>query len=382
MTALQVKNYRQSERGSILLLSIVILTVLLVLGSSLVERSQTAVARAAVESRSAKSFQLAEAGIHKALYSLDEPGGWVTYNGDSNIALPGGGAEVTVSPLPVVRTTTQRITLISTGWVSGSGGARRYPHTIRVVAHWDPDYFDFAIFGDQKVLIGNGSVDTAPDGTVAEVGTNAKNFGAIELAPQGSVTGNLVVGYGAGTPSLCVDNKGTVSGSIDSLDMPKFLPSITSIPAGAVELGEVKLTSSQLVLDEGTYHLTGLSISGNGSIKCNGKVRLYIGMPGASAAPTSLAIGGNGIINNSLCADNLVVYCLDNITGMSISGNGALYGGIYAPKSTLTLNAGDVYGALIAKMVEINGNDSQVYYDDSLSDESKSRAVIRSWEVL
>ncbi len=382
MTALRIKNYRCHERGSILLLSIVILTVLLVLGSSLVERSQTAVARAAVESRSVKSFQLAEAGIHKALYSLDEPGGWVTYNGDSTLSLPGGGAEVTVSPLPVVRTTTQRVTLISTGWISGGGGARRYPHTIRVVAHWDPNYFDFAIFGDQKVLVGNGSVDVAPNGTVADVGTNAKTSGAIEIAPQGTVTGNLVVGYGADTPTLCVDNKGMISGTIDSLDMPKFMPSITSIPAGAIELGNVKLTSSQLVLDEGTYHLTGLSISGTGAIKCNGKVRLYIGTLGAAASPTSLAISGNGLINDSLCANNLVVYCLDNITNMSISGNGALYGGIYAPKSTLTLNAGDVYGALIASTVVINGNDSQVYYDSSLSDESKSRAVIRSWEVL
>jgi len=375
-------THRPAERGSIFLLSMVIMTVLLVLGSSLIERTQTAVYRSSVESRAAKSFHLAEAGVHKALYALSIPGGWVTYGGDSSLTLPGGACEVRVSPSPTARTAIQQVTVLSTGWVPGPHGSRRYPKTIRVVARWDPNYFDFAIFGDEEVIVGNGTIDVSPDGTMADVGTNSAEVGTVVVAPQGSVTGDIAVGYGAESPPLCVDNKGIITGSIDTLDMPKFLPSLTDLPAGAISLGDVVLGGSTvLVLDEGTYHMTDLDMTGNGAIQCNGKVVIYLGTPG-SASPESILIGGNGILNDSHVADNLKIYCFDNIESIAIGGNGAYYGAVYAPNSEVALNAGDVYGSLIANTVTINGSDCHVYYDESLSDESKARAVARSWEVL
>ncbi len=370
------------ERGSIFLLSMVILTVLLVLGSSLIERSQNAVYRAAVEGRSAKAFHAAEAGIHKALYSLDQPGGWVSYSGDTNVAIPGGGAAVTISPPLVDRAATQRVTLVSTGWVEGPGGSHRYPHTVRVMAHWDPDYFDFAVFGDVQVDVQNGKVDVSPNGHVSELGTNNKNNGAVTISPQGTVIGNVVVGFGATSPGSAVDSKGTISGTIDSLDMPKFMPSVKSIPAGATELGAVSLSGTQLLtLGEGVYHMTSLSMSGQSAISCTGKVRIYLGTPG-SAVSAYASISGNGFVNTTGDANNLLVYGFDNLAGITISGNGTLHGGIYAPKALITLNSGNVYGSLIARKVTINGSTSKVYYDETLSDENKSKAIIASWEVL
>lgn len=389
--------YPPGQRGSVFLFAIVILTVILILGASLIERAQNTVYRASVENRAVKAFHLAEAGVHKSIWELNQPNGWLTYAGESGLQLPGGFVDISITPVPADRGVfTNHLTLITTGYLPGPAGAMRYPCTIRVIGYKDPRYFEYAVFGEEQVIVGNGTVVvmtdsyTSDDGAYgganlsaeADIGTNSTAADAVKILPQGEVFGDISVGAGAAAPELCVDNKGTVTGTITALEAPNLLPSITSIPPGVTELGDVWLDATQeLVLDEGSYHMTDLDLFGNARVTCNGKVVLYIDESTDAASP-DIRIGGDGIVNTSQIPANLIVYCLDDVVSVTIGGNAAFYGGLYAPNADISLNSGEVYGALVGKTVSLNGATASLHYDEALRDHSNPNALMRSWEVL
>jgi len=397
MTRWHNRGYSHGAQGAVFLISMVVLTVLLLLGASLIERAQTSVFRASVESRSTRSFHLAEAAIQKAMWGLNQPNGWLLYTGESSTTLGGGSFALTVSPPPSQRGVfTDRLFLLATGYLPGPNGQQRYPVRVRVVASKDPRYFAYAVFGSEKVNIGNGTVTVLTDsytsneggyggGNTAwsgDIGTNATGANAVEILPQGTVNGSISVGAGATDPSACVNNKGTINGTISALPAQNLLPSIGAIPTGVIELGDVWLEADQvLTLNEGSYHMTDLDIFGNAKVVCNGKVVIYLDETSDAATP-DIRIGGNGIVNTSQIPANLAIYCKNDVTNIAIGGNGAFYGGIYAPNAHITLNAGDVYGSLVGRTVTLNGANANVHYDEALRDNSNPRAIIRSWQVL
>ncbi len=389
-------TYRSTQRGSVFLLAIVILVVILTLGASLIERAQTAVYRAGVEGRSTRAFHIAEAGIHKAVWELNQPNGWLTYAGESGVQIPGGFVDISIEPAPADRGVyTTHATIIATGYLPGAGGGMRYPSTIRAITYKEPRYFDYAVFGQDQVTIGNGTVSlyadsydsddgdydpsTATDD--ANIGTNSTAVDAVWIKPLGSVSGDVYVGAGAASPDLCVNNLGTITGDILALDDPLLLPSV-NIPSGLIELGDVWLENDQqLVLNEGMYHLTDLDIFGSARVVCNGKVILFMD-ESTDALNPDIRIGGNGIVNSSQIPANCVLYCADDVVSIEIGGNGAFYGGIYAPNADITLNAGEVFGAIIGSTVTLNGVNSAVHYDTALRDNVSPYALMRSWEVF
>ena len=389
-------RHRPGEHGSIFLLAVVILIVLLAIGASLVERSIAAVARAATDNRSAKSFQLAEAGVHKALWALNQPNGWLTYDGDSDLNLATGTVDIAVTPPPSQRGVfTESLYIISSAHLPGPNGGQRSPCTVRMITHKDPRYFSYAVFGDQSVTVGNGTVTVKADsytsddgsyggsnvGASADIGTNSTAADAVTVLPQGEIHGNVTVGAGAAAPELCVDNNGSITGDIAALDVPNILPSIPSVPAGAIELGDIWLGGTdELVLDAGTYHMTDLDMFASAQITCNGQVTLYIDV--TSDFTPDIRIGGNGIVNTSQIPSNLTIYCLEDVPSITVSGNAALYAGIYAPQADIVLNSGELYGSVIGRSVTLNGATAHVHYDQALRDHANPRAVMRSWEIL
>ncbi len=385
------------ERGSVFLLAIVILVVILTLGASLIQKAQNAVYRTSVENRSGMAFHFAEAGVQKALWELNEPNGWLTYAGETSVQLPRGFADVTITPAPSARGVfTDHLTVMATGYLPGPDGAMRYPRTIRVIAHKDPRYFAYAVFGDQEVIVGNGTVTvmadsySSDDGAYgganktdkANIATNSANANSIKILPQGEVHGDVSVGVGATPPESAVSNQGTITGSIVNLDVPNMLPSVPSVPAGAIELGDVWLEgTAELVLDAGTYHMTDLEIFGSAQITCNGKVVLYIDQTADVGSP-DIRVGGNGIVNTSEIPANLTIYCAPDVVSITISGNGAIYAGIYAPQAQIDLNSGEIFGSVVGKSVRMNGANAHIHYDEALKDHTNPNAVMRSWEAL
>jgi len=140
-------------------------------------------------------------------------------------------------------------------------------------------------------------------------------------------------------------------------------------------------SNQQLVLNEGIYHMTDLDILGNGKIVCNGKVVVYVDESADRDSP-DIRIGGNGIVNTSGVPGNLILYCLNDVVDIAISGNGTFCGGIYAPQAKITLNSGSVYGSLVGRDVNMNGATANIHYDEVLRDQSHSNASVISWQEL
>jgi len=390
-------GYRHSDRGWVMLAAMVTLSVLLFRGVSLIERAQNSLYRTTVDNRAARSFHLADAGIQMAVWSLNQHDGWLTYGGEQGTRLGGGFYEVTVLPPPAEREpSTSYLTLVSTGYLEGPGGTRVTPCRIHATVGKDPRFFSYAVFGGEKVTIGNGTVTVKTDSydsrnggyggsnvrANADVGTNSTAPGAVEILPRGEVYGDISVGAGAAVPANCVNNKGLVAGVTTAAQSPVLLPSVRTVPSNAINLGDVWLDGSQnLVLNEGTYYMTDLDMFGSAKITCNGKVVIYLDCSSDKDSP-EIRIGGNGIVNTSGIPGNLVLYCRDDVAQIAISGASAFYGGIYAPRAAITLNSGAVYGSVIGRTVTMNGATSHVHYDEALQDPANPHAVLCSWHQL
>ena len=79
------------------------------------------------------------------------------------------------------------------------------------------------------------------------------------------------------------------------------------------------------------------------------------------------AVGGGGVISESGLATAFSYFGLPKNTSLSIGGNGQLAGAVYAPNADINLNGGgNVYGSLMGKSLNVNGNFS-FHYDEALS---------------
>jgi hypothetical protein len=97
--------------------------------------------------------------------------------------------------------------------------------------------------------------------------------------------------------------------------------------------------------------------------------------PGASLtvymAGATTTIGGSGVVNDSGQASAFAYYGLPSNTSISLTGNGAFYGTIYAPEADFTLKGSgkssvdDFTGASITKTTTMTGN-FNFHYDESL----------------
>ncbi len=355
MGKLGYQRHRVCERGSIFVLALVILFVVFMLGASLIQSAQNAVSRAAVENRSTKAFHLAEAGVEKALYELNQPSGWMTYAGDSELGLGGGTVDVAVAPTPSDRGLfTDHLAVIANARLPKPDGGGQHSCTVRVIVHKDPHYFAYAIFGAEHVSIGNGTVTISADSYTSNNGQ-----------------------YGGANVGANV-----ITGSITALPVENYLPDAILVPADAIELGDISLEADEeLALEAGVYHITDLEIFGSAQITCNGKVVMYIDQSSDIATP-DVRIGGNGIVNTSQIPANLTIYCAPDVVDLTVSGNAALYAGLYAPQADIVLNSGAVYGSVVGKTVALNGSNSSIHYDEALKDLADPNAAISSWEVL
>jgi hypothetical protein len=135
--------------------------------------------------------------------------------------------------------------------------------------------------------------------------------------------------------------------------------------------GSVYVGQSNTVL----YVTSGISIAGGGSTKKGyAPAQIHIA-PGGSltvymAGPTT-TISGNGVVNDTAQARNFAYYGLPSNTTISLTGNGAFYGTIYAPQANFNLKGSgnqsvdDFTGASITKTTTMTGN-FNFHYDETL----------------
>lgn len=250
------------------------------------------------------------------------------------------------------------------------------------------DPFGSAIHGKSTVFVtGNATTDSynatvGPYGGTnvhhkGDVSTDSVAAAAVTVNPNSTIDGSAAVGPASlgGNPSTGIVDQGTITGATTTEPTEWNLP-LSTIPAGLTNLGPLTISGNKpVVLNEGTYWYSSLQITGNGQLKTNGAVKIYV--------TGTILINGNGTGNaspvltkNNLPANLLIYGTVDpnnpsnKCTSVTIQGNGDLYSAVYAPAATIMVSGnGQVYGSLTGNTVTINGsNGARFHYDESLAD--------------
>ena len=249
------------------------------------------------------------------------------------------------------------------------------------------DPYNDAAHGKTSVtLIGNAITDSynsnlgpynpsTNKGHKGDVSTDSTADGAISLSSNSSVDGQALVGPGA-DPSAGVSGETTgpppnptqgIGNEPNAWNMPP-----ATIPAtGVTDLGVINLSGNmKMILKEGTYKVSSLSISGNGKLSLTGKVVLYVN--------GNIDIVGNGVSTAANKPPNFMVYGTAHCTDVKVGGNGNFYGALYAPVAAIQINGnGAVFGALTGNTVVNNGNPT-FHYDEALGTVGESATTSTS----
>lgn len=195
------------------------------------------------------------------------------------------------------------------------------------------------------ITIGNNTVNGD-----AKIGSGGDITTGITLGPNGDLNGNPLANANVTTPPITIPTSGvTDKGAVSLSGSSGGNPKDSNPCAGAT-----------MILTEGTYKMSSLSITGNGSLCVTGKVILYV--------DGNIDIGGNGILNGSGLPPNLLIYASNNCTDVKVHGNGNFYGAVYAPNAAITITGSptaSMYGAATGKTVEVKGNGA-FHYDKAL----------------
>jgi len=147
--------------------------------------------------------------------------------------------------------------------------------------------------------------------------------------------------------------------------------------SGTYEISQ--LSGNVLVTGDAVLHVTKqVNISGTDVLRIAPGARLQLYVSGTSAH-----ISGSAIANESGLAANLVYFGLPSNTDLAISGTSEFAGVVYAPYTSLQLNgSGNIYGAIISKTAQLNGNYG-FHFDESLDRTLElKRIAVLSWEEI
>jgi len=382
----------------------------------------------------------AEAGVEEALAQLN-PGapspvvdrtanGWGAPVG--NLYGPVSRTLTNVGSYSVVFTTDPFPIIYSTGYVSVPYLSSTIARPVRVETTNTP-LFSAAIVAKYDInLAGNGvatdsfnsanpSLSTAGRYDSSKASTNgdiASVMGIINVA-NGDVKGTVLLGP---TATDSVSANGVITGGVSNdfnVEMPdvvlpqtNWLPaiatnvSITSVMGGTTNLFTANYQyafgpNSPCPNGSGYYAISGLSggiyvTNANVTLLLTGNASppvIYLAGTGPTAGKLTIymdgptfGIGGSSYIDSGN-ATNLTYYGTTNNTQISISGNAAYCGTIYAPEANLKLSGGgsgtySFIGATVTKTVTINGH-FQFHYDENLALVGPKRGFVpRSWREL
>lgn len=230
---------------------------------------------------------------------------------------------------------------------------------------------------------------------------NADIMGRVSTGPGGSVS--IGANGAVGDAAWHAGGNSGIQPGYSTDDMNVSFPDVEAPYLLGLPLigGNVSGTNYTYVLGSTDYQASSLSMASNHKLYVTGDARLYVTgnvsisgnagiviAPGASlklyVAGTSAALGGNGVSNYGGSATNFGYYGLPSNTSLSLSGNAAIVGTIYAPNAAFSLNGGgsntyDFIGASVTSTVQMNGK-FNFHYDELLGRmNGGGNYVITSW---
>lgn len=361
-----MNGIQKNEKGFMLLTSLLIIAVIEIFAIAFFARSHVFMQSSERNKNKIIALQMAEAGLDKTIVDL---GADFNNTGTSYTALGNqGGYQTTVCwqgsdpPCPAgVSAPSGLVRFVqATGFAPGSDTSAKAYETRTISAYVQSRSVAFAqaAFGETSSVLnlsGNGTVhvDSYNSNNGAYGGANIGNNG--DIASDGDVTliGNTTVDGDIAGPVSTTGNAGFTG---DNNASPQYDCSVgaTNLP----NLGDLTVNGNNTTtLGAGSYHYSSVNITGNGFLNLTGPVVLYV--------DGAVNIGGNGVATSSNLPQNLIIIATGS-GSINFSGNGGLYGGVYAPASSVSITGnGTFYGSAYALDFSDSGNGA-IHYDEAL----------------
>jgi len=418
----------RGQEGIALVITLLVMTILLIMGSAFMSISSTETLIAINERNRVQAYHLAEAGAELAIAQLNANS---NYAGTGEQALGPGTYTVTVACVPAgappcpPATPDQRI-ITAMGCVRNCtppSATSRVEARVQRVAGSSP--FQFATLGGGTGDSNYRAVQLEKDVQVDSYDSALGPYGPFNSGSQGRIHSNgklelgqnsTVNGNGLAVGTVTLDPTATITGgytpgvpseSLVSITYPPYSGSTTGINPPAfynTTTHELNVPNGMTVwLAPGTYSFDKIAIGDNSNLVIDPPGQLTIYMTGRFSAgkggkinpfggPTNLLIFSNNNGTDDPPApsngEEAFFFCCDND-----STSGEFYGGIYAPNGEVEFqNATDpnqgwkIYGAIVAKKLDIEDH-ARLHYDLALSRASipgfpgtTFRPVAGSWQ--
>ncbi|MCH7689678.1 MAG: pilus assembly PilX N-terminal domain-containing protein [candidate division Zixibacteria bacterium] len=359
-------KYINNDRGSALLITLMIMSMLTLVSIVAVENSTTGLELSYNQLHEEQAFYLAESGFKRALYEINEDEDW--RSGFDNIALGDGAYDVVIYDATINPALADTIIVESTGKVQEARAT--------VEAWLIPEVnrpFMRALFGDRSLLIENNTcTDSYNPDSGSYVITQLDEFGDIGSNATVSIVNNSTIGGDVQSAtedgislSINSDVFGDTTTGVDSViidivsDSEFTWAQLNNIaPAGFSGTGYThnsitgELTVSgqgAMILDGGVYYFSEISLTQSASISVTTGESVTIYMTG------DLNLRNKSSINKNGNPSDLIIYSRGSniIIGQLTSFSGA----ILAPYATYSLaNNSDVYGSVVARNIAVTNH--------------------------
>ena len=427
-----------NDRGSVLIVSLLTLTILSMILASYLSMSQRQSVSVARSQAWNAAIAVAEGGVEEALAQLNRGVGAgelnLAANGWEQNALGNYGPQqrryLGSSYYDVFIVPGDKPVIHSTGYTAAPFGSAPISREVQVtttskaaplfaVAMVAKEKIDFKGFNtatdsfdsDNANYSSNGRYDPAK---AAEAGDVASSFGIVNVGNakikgkvQTGPAGNSDIGSNGSVGSAAWVNAGNIgiqpgwSANDFNIDFPDVLEPFSS--GFSPVSGTVGATNYTYVLGSDNYLMTSLTLKSKETMYVNGNAVLYVTGdvlmqgnlssqiiigPGASLAV--YVAGASAVftqVNNQGNAKNFSYYGLPANTSVTFGGNAAVIGTIYCPNADFTIGGGgtDVYdfeGSVMAKTIKMNGH-YNFHYDQGLVRSGPSFGYVpTSWREL
>ncbi len=236
-----------------------------------------------------------------------------------------------------------------------------------------------------KVTVG--SVSSAPD-AVKIAGTKVYGYvgsGGSPLTINDPVTVAAIGGTGVDPNRISTSFTATFEDPVAQAKSPTAITELDVSGPGTVKIGDITppIETVQYYLTDDDISMGGTSILEvvgpveivmiDKGVSVSGGAKIVI-MDGGSLkiyTDKNINISGNGLVNETAVASNLIFYGTNPVAGdqtIDIGGTAALASLIYAPNANATFSGSmEMFGAVVANNITLSGN-PYFHYDEALND--------------
>ena len=376
----------RGQEGIALVITLLVMTILLIMGSAFMSISSTETLIAINERNRVQAYHLAEAGAEMAIAQLNANGNYAGTGGQQ--ALGPGTYTVTVTCVPPAAPTPpcppatpdQRI-ITATGCVRNCTPPSA---TSRVEVRVQPGSpFQFAFYGLGVTLLEDGVVVDSYDSAVADYPSGAGS--EAHIGSNGDIkllTGNTVKGNAQAGGTVTLGAGSTITGTTTAPAPPVTFPPVDTTPPSPPALDLSVANGATATLSAGTYHFNAITLGTGATLNITGPVVIY--MTGTFHAQGGAMI--NATAASTRKPTDLLIFSSavgeDAVKGFP--GGGEFHGAIHAPNAEVEFSAGwTIHGSLVGTQIDLEDG-VQFHYDRALARSSTPGGSFRptagSWQ--